>query len=437
MAPRVYVRTGDINRLNDTWHVARALDFKLSVLKIAATTVTFAPCVTLGLPPPPIMLPYIREAGFEHAVRLRNFIFDGCLIFAFVKWWRPETYTFNLPWGEASITLKDVAYYTGLCTTGEPVGGCTRDFQRWHQHPIWEWIEDLLGAKLPPLHEGRKQVFAVRITWLRDRVAHIPDGTALETLRQCARCYLMMLIGGFLFTDKSATLVSLRWLPLLEDFNHVVGRASAAKQISHDGRILSLRRRIDALTFEQGEEAARGQQHRPADPVNVDEYLFKTTRGDDTWWPNEHLTGTTYSRAVTRHNTWLPSTVIRIFARHRSTSPSGSRPAEGDIFPVMTSWPILEEQPHRPIYSLHPLVTEMRYSYRRMPQIGGNRRGGDFAMMFEDQHGRHVVSTPVGTMGILIRTETSSCETSNLSTPDRRRLKALQAPSLPSLTSAV
>ncbi|KAL4343388.1 hypothetical protein AHAS_Ahas11G0073400 [Arachis hypogaea] len=44
------------------------------------------------------------------------------------------------------------------------------------------------------------------MTWLRDRVAHIPDGVASETLRQYARY-------------KSATLVPLRWLPLLEDFD--------------------------------------------------------------------------------------------------------------------------------------------------------------------------------------------------------------------------
>ncbi|KAL4315141.1 hypothetical protein AHAS_Ahas15G0155400 [Arachis hypogaea] len=49
-------------------------------------------------------------------------MFDKCLISAFIERWRPETHTFHLPWGEASITLEDVAYHTGLRTTGEPVG---------------------------------------------------------------------------------------------------------------------------------------------------------------------------------------------------------------------------------------------------------------------------------------------------------------------------
>ncbi|QHO03209.1 uncharacterized protein DS421_13g430370 [Arachis hypogaea] len=39
-----------------------------------------------------------------------------------------------------------------------------------------------------------------------------------ETLRQYARCYIMLLIGGYLMTDKSNNLVHLRWLPLLWDF---------------------------------------------------------------------------------------------------------------------------------------------------------------------------------------------------------------------------
>ncbi|RYR17842.1 hypothetical protein Ahy_B03g062517 [Arachis hypogaea] len=59
----------------------------------------------------------------------------------------------------------------------------------------------------------------VRMTWVKDRVAHTPDRTIPDTLCQYVRCYLMMLIGVFLFTDKSATLVPLRWLPLLEDFD--------------------------------------------------------------------------------------------------------------------------------------------------------------------------------------------------------------------------
>ncbi|XP_057746858.1 serine/threonine-protein phosphatase 7 long form homolog [Arachis stenosperma] len=166
------------------------------------------------------LLPYIREAEFGHAIELRDFMFDNFLISVFVKRWRLKTYPFHLPWGDVSITLQDITYHIGLRTNKKPSGGCTRDFQQYHRHPTSEWIEDLLDARPPPQPEEEKQVFGMRMTWLRDRVSHIPTGTAPDTLRKHARCCLMMLIGGFLFTDKSAILVPLRWLLLLEDFHH-------------------------------------------------------------------------------------------------------------------------------------------------------------------------------------------------------------------------
>ncbi|KAL4381487.1 hypothetical protein AHAS_Ahas04G0138400 [Arachis hypogaea] len=57
------------------------------------------------------------------------------------------------------------------------------------------------------------------MTWLRNRVTHIPLWADVGTLRQYVRCYLLILIGEYLFTNKSASLVPLRWLQLLEDFD--------------------------------------------------------------------------------------------------------------------------------------------------------------------------------------------------------------------------
>ncbi|QHN92750.1 serine/threonine-protein phosphatase 7 long form homolog [Arachis hypogaea] len=44
-----------------------------------------------------------------------------------------------------------------------------------------------------------------------------------ETLRQYARYYIMLLIGGYLMIDKSNNLVYVRWLPLLRDFAECKG----------------------------------------------------------------------------------------------------------------------------------------------------------------------------------------------------------------------
>ncbi|KAL4381673.1 hypothetical protein AHAS_Ahas04G0157000 [Arachis hypogaea] len=111
MAPRGHVRAGDINRLNDTWHVAGALDFK----------------------------------------------------------WRLETHTLHLSWGEASITLEDVAYHTGLCTAEELIGGCMPLLVSWIYHrfscfspagydvvrfPLASWLARL-AQQSKDHHDGR------------------------------------------------------------------------------------------------------------------------------------------------------------------------------------------------------------------------------------------------------------------------------------------
>ncbi|RYR78658.1 hypothetical protein Ahy_A01g003500 [Arachis hypogaea] len=49
-----------------------------------------------------------------------------------------------------------------------------------------------------------------------------------KTLRQYARCYIMLLIRRYLMTDKSNNLVHLCWLPLLQDFEECRGSAVLA-----------------------------------------------------------------------------------------------------------------------------------------------------------------------------------------------------------------
>ncbi|KAL4381910.1 hypothetical protein AHAS_Ahas04G0180700 [Arachis hypogaea] len=41
--------------------------------------------------------------------------------------------------------------------------------------------------------------------------------------------------------------------------------------------------RVDRINRQLG-----GQQHRLEGPVNVDEFLFRMTRGDDVWWPERY-----------------------------------------------------------------------------------------------------------------------------------------------------
>ncbi|RYR35505.1 hypothetical protein Ahy_A10g050649 [Arachis hypogaea] len=51
----------------------------------------------------------------------------------------------------------------------------------------------------------------------------MPTTDDLATFRQYTRCYIMLLIDGYLITDKSNNQVHIRWLPLLAYF----GRCSS------------------------------------------------------------------------------------------------------------------------------------------------------------------------------------------------------------------
>jgi hypothetical protein len=48
---------------------------------------------------------------------------DSAALMALVDWWRPETHTFHLPCGKATVTLQDIAMIFGLPIDGTLVSG--------------------------------------------------------------------------------------------------------------------------------------------------------------------------------------------------------------------------------------------------------------------------------------------------------------------------
>ncbi|KAL9667989.1 hypothetical protein QQ045_002359 [Rhodiola kirilowii] len=66
---------------------------------------------------------YVANAGFIPWSQVCNVKIDPKLCTALVERWRPETHTFHLKGGEATITLQDVALLTGLPIDGEPISG--------------------------------------------------------------------------------------------------------------------------------------------------------------------------------------------------------------------------------------------------------------------------------------------------------------------------
>jgi hypothetical protein len=52
----------------------------------------------------------------------RKMTLDRALLSGLVDWWRPETHTFHVRWGEMAPTLQDVSYLLGLPLTDHPIG---------------------------------------------------------------------------------------------------------------------------------------------------------------------------------------------------------------------------------------------------------------------------------------------------------------------------
>ncbi|KAH1250391.1 Serine/threonine-protein phosphatase 7 long form [Glycine max] len=134
---------------------------------------------------------------------------NSSLITALIERWRPETHTFHLRCGEATITLQDVSVLLGLHTEGAPLIGQT--------NLDWaELCEELLGVRP---QEGELQGSVVKLSWLAHHFLeiNIHDGN-VEQLQRFTRAWILRFIGGVLFVDKSSSKVSLRYLQFLRDF---------------------------------------------------------------------------------------------------------------------------------------------------------------------------------------------------------------------------
>ncbi|XP_027348465.1 protein MAIN-LIKE 2-like [Abrus precatorius] len=158
---------------------------------------------------PDEIIPHPELAGFVGVANLSQLPVDVVLITALVERWRPETHTFHMPPGECTSTFQDVAIILGLRIDGRPViapiGG------DWAQI-----VEDSLGMR--PGLEAFVGSF-LKMSWLDEHFTHIAmhNQTPLQITR-FARAYILRLIGGFMLPDHSSSRVSVKYLPLLEDF---------------------------------------------------------------------------------------------------------------------------------------------------------------------------------------------------------------------------
>lgn len=159
----------------------------------------------------PLVCRKLIEFGLYGVYKVAFIQLDYALITALVERWRPETHTFHLPAGEISVTLQDVNILLGLRVDGPAVTGSTKN--NWA-----DLCEDLLGLRPGPgdLHGSH-----VSLAWLRDNFRNLPADPDDETLKCHTRAFILALMSGFLYGDKSKHDVALTFLPLLRDFDEV------------------------------------------------------------------------------------------------------------------------------------------------------------------------------------------------------------------------
>ncbi|CAN1319432.1 Protein MAIN-LIKE 2 [Linum perenne] len=130
------------------------------------------------------------------------------LVIALIERWRPETNTFHLIQGEATITLEDVEVLTGLPTDGVPVTVAV------DRRPPNVICEELLGVQ-PPAGSSTGQ--SVKISWVKGMFDRLPAGAPADVVLRYARAYTWVLLGAILLADRTGDLISVHLLRLIGD----------------------------------------------------------------------------------------------------------------------------------------------------------------------------------------------------------------------------
>jgi Plant mobile domain len=138
---------------------------------------------------------------------------DNSLITALVERWHRETHSFHFPFGEATVTLQDVAVIWGLPIEGDAMIGD----EAAHEGFDWaDYIQRMLGIQVGPFDfKGSRLKITTLSYFLWDR--QIPDNSdeTLEVL-QYARGVALLLFSCMMFPDTTNNWANLIYLKRLE-----------------------------------------------------------------------------------------------------------------------------------------------------------------------------------------------------------------------------
>ncbi|CAN1146000.1 Protein MAIN-LIKE 2 [Linum perenne] len=122
-------------------------------------------------------------------------------------WW-PETNTFHLIQGEATITLEDVEVLTGLPTRGLPL---TAHLDKRTPSAI---CQERLGVE-PPARPISRAI--VKVSWVKGLFDRLPTRATPEVVTIYARAFTWVLVGAVLLVDRTGDHIPVYLLPLIGD----------------------------------------------------------------------------------------------------------------------------------------------------------------------------------------------------------------------------
>ncbi|KAK9988184.1 hypothetical protein SO802_028423 [Lithocarpus litseifolius] len=181
---------------------------------------------------------YITDAGLDGLLQVPNIDVDHALITALVERWRPETHSFHLPHGEMTITLQDMEVIMGVPVVGLPMVGFTR-MDKWgdlcaellgHRPPDRE----VSGKKNTAVMEGQRVKAKWHEEWFRNP---LPADATEMLMQQYARFYILEMLAGMLFMDKSGERHNIMYLqffnPISNGKNYSWGSAALSWLYRH------------------------------------------------------------------------------------------------------------------------------------------------------------------------------------------------------------
>ncbi|KAL8119562.1 hypothetical protein AgCh_016895 [Apium graveolens] len=189
------------------------------LLRLRSNFKTYWDCIEAN-PIPQRIHDAVREAGFMGVLLTGSMRHDAGLISAFLDRWRPETHTFHLRFGEATVTLEDVYYILGLRSVGRPVLPIGGDVGASLHH-------ELLGVVLDPeLDMDVIKKGEIKTSWL---VRQFGDYSRLHSsaghdyeheLLYHTRAHLLLLIGSTV-PNYSGYCMPLNLLPFVRHVEHI------------------------------------------------------------------------------------------------------------------------------------------------------------------------------------------------------------------------